>query len=274
MLLAVFAHLIGMSWWVIILFFILYFIFVVLINRIRAELGFPIHDMHSMSPQYPIMTALGTENIPRQDLVGFSLFFWFNRTYASHPAPHQLEAFKLAERNNTPARQIFVAILIAGIFAMPIGFWMLLHIYYQYGAATARMEMWAMEMGRSCWSNLAGWITQPFPPNPTALQFVGVGFVVSMLLGWARMNIIGFPLHPLAYAISNSWGVHQIWAPILIGWAAKTIVLKFGGLRFYRRALPFFFGLILGEIVVGSLWTIVGIVLGIPTYDFWPGKYN
>ena len=39
-----------------------------------------------------------------------------------------------------------------------------------------------------------------------------------------------------------------------------------------RKALPFFFGLILGEITVGAMWTIIGIVLGIPTYDFWPGK--
>jgi uncharacterized membrane protein required for colicin V production len=59
----------------------------------------------------------------------------------------------------------------------------------------------------------------------------------------------------------------------LIGSTAKFLTLRFGGLGFYRRALPFFFGLILGEITVGSLWTILGMVLDIPTYDFWPGKY-
>ena len=40
-------------------------------------------------------------------------------------------------------------------------------------------------------------------------------------------------------------------------------------------AMPaFFLGLILGEITIGSLWTIVGIVFGISTYDFWPGRYG
>ena len=42
------------------------------------------------------------------------------------------------------------------------------------------------------------------------------------------------------------------------------------GLSGYRRAEPFFLGLILGEFVVGAAWTLVGIGLHKPTYDFWP----
>lgn len=273
LVLSTFARAIGMSLWVIGAFFVLYFVFAVIICRIRAELGFPTHDMHSMNPPYPILTAVGTqgEALTRHDLMGFSLFFWFNRTYASHPAPHQLEGLKIADRTNASARQMFKAILIAGIFAMPIGFWMLLHMYYHNGGATAHVQMWAMGFGNDCWNRLAGWMTKPFPSNPTSMGFVGVGFVISLLLGWARVRFLSFPFHPLAYAISASWGVGQLWAPIMIGSTAKFATLKFGGLSFYRRSIPFFLGLILGEITIGSLWTIVGIVGGFPTYDFWPG---
>jgi hypothetical protein len=229
-----------------------------------------------MAPQHPIMTALGTEHTPKQDLVGMSLFFWFNRTYASHPAPHQLEAFKIAEKTNTPARQMFIAALIAGIFAMPIGFWMLLHNYYNLGGGTSKMEEWALAFGSDCWNNLANELSPTIPSstNVTSLGFVGVGFAGSMLLGWLRLRYMWFPLHPLAYAIGNSWGVSQLWVPLMIGSICKFGMLKFGGLPTYRRSLPFFLGLILGEITVGSLWTIVGIALGIPTYDFWPGRPN
>ena len=41
------------------------------------------------------------------------------------------------------------------------------------------------------------------------------------------------------------------------------------GLRGYRTALPFFFGLILGEFVVGSLWNLAGLVFGLEIYRFW-----
>lgn len=274
MFLCLFSSAIGMSAWVIAVFFLFYFIFAVIIIRIRAEIGFPTHDMHVMGPHQLIMTVGGTEKLPTQNLVGFSLYHWFNRTYASHPAPHQLESFKLAERTNTPARQMFYAVLVAAIFAMPIGFWMLLHNYYQYGAATAKMEQWAMGFGRETWETLANRIQRPVPPNTTAMGFVGVGFMGSMLLGWLRVRFLWFPFHPLAYALGNSWGVSQLWMPLMIGSACKFLSLKVGGLTFYRKALPFFLGLMLGEITIGSLWTIIGIVMGIPTYDFWPGRYR
>jgi len=270
--LGTFAYRMGMSIPIIVAFFALYLTFAIIISRIRAELGFPTHDMHQMNPPYPITTALGTENIDAQNLVGFSLFFWFNRTYASHPSPHQLEAFKLSERVGNPARQMFFAVMIAGIFALPIGFWNLLHTYYHNGGATANMEMWALTFGSEAWNRLGTWMKQPTQPSVLSLGFVGVGFAFSTILAWMRMRFFWFPLHPLAYALGPSWGISQLWMPIFIGSTAKFLVLRFGGLKQYRKAIPFFFGLILGEITVGSLWTIIGIVLGIPTYDFWPGK--
>lgn len=269
-----FAHRMGMSLWVIAVFFVFYFIFATIVTRIRVELGFPTHDMHVMGPQHLILTAHGSDGLGTNNLVGFSLFHWFNRTYASHPAPHQMESFKLQERTGSTARQMFIAVTIAGVLAMPIGFWMLLHTYFHNGGATANMEEWALGFGNEVYRQLTGWIMQPTSPNRTAMAFVGVGFGISMLLGWLRLRFLWFPFHPLAYAIAPSWGVAQLWMPLLIGSTAKFLTLRFGGLRMYRTVLPFFFGLILGEITVGSMWTLVGIALGVPTYDFWPGKYG
>jgi len=272
--LGVFAHLVGMSRWVIVVFFTFYFIFAVIVSRIRAELGFPTHDMHVMGPQYLLLTTCGTEKLGTSNLTAFSLFWWFNRTYASHPSPHIIESYKIAENTHTPARHFFIATIVAAFFAMPIGFWMLLHNYFHYGGATSRMEQWALGFGHDCWNQLASWIQQPFPSNPSAMFFVGLGFGISMFLGALRVRLVSFPFHPLAYAMAPSWGVAQLWMPLLIGSTAKFLILRFGGLQIYRRVLPFSFGLILGEITVGSLWTIVGIALGIPTYDFWPGRYS
>ncbi len=269
-----FALRMGMSLWVVVVFMILYVVLVIVICRIRAELGFPTHDMYPMSPHFLLTTAPGTASLGQQDLIGFTLFTWFNKSYASHPAPHQLESFKLCERRSSSERQMFYAALIAGILAMPLGFWMLLHVYYHNGGATAKMEQWALGHGRDAWNGLAVWLKQPSPPNKTAMEFIGVGFIVVAAMSWLRMRFLSFPFHPLAYALAPSWGVAQLWMPLLIGSTAKFISLRFSGMQGYRKALPFFLGLILGEIAVGSIWTIIGIVLGIPTYDFWPGKYQ
>ena len=44
-------------------------------------------------------------------------------------------------------------------------------------------------------------------------------------------------------------------------------ILKYGGVWAYRKAVPFFLGLILGEYVVACGWSILGIILRMPTYQ-------
>ena len=97
---------------------------------------------------------------------------------------------------------------------------------------------------------------------------MGLGTVIALQAVRARFP--GFPFHPLGYAVSTSWAMNYLLdaAARSPGWS-KLLLLRYGGLRLYQRALPFFFGLILGEFVVGSLWTLVGIAFNIPTYGFW-----
>ena len=89
-------------------------------------------------------------------------------------------------------------------------------------------------------------------------------------MGALRQKVTWFPLHPLGYAVANSWGMQQLWMPIMIGSLCKIISLRLGGLSFYRKAVPFFLGLILGEMIVGSAWTLIGIAMGVRIYDFRP----
>ena len=56
---------------------------------------------------------------------------------------------------------------------------------------------------------------------------------------------------------------------IFLSWLAKWLILRHGGLKAYRQAVPFFIGLILGEFIAGGLWSIIGIVFEMPVYRFW-----
>jgi hypothetical protein len=61
-----------------------------------------------------------------------------------------------------------------------------------------------------------------------------------------------------------------LWCPTLLGWLIKLLLLRYGGMKAYRFAFPFFVGLILGDYVSGSLWALGGIALGVPTYRVAP----
>ena len=38
-------------------------------------------------------------------------------------------------------------------------------------------------------------------------------------------------------------------AAIFMAWLAKSLIIRFGGIDLYRRAAPFFIGLILGQFI-------------------------
>jgi len=46
--------------------------------------------------------------------------------------------------------------------------------------------------------------------------------------------------------------------------------MRYGGLDIYRKVMPFFVGLAIGDIVISSLWTLVFLALNIPGYRTYP----
>jgi hypothetical protein len=272
-LLFVFCRLCGMSWGVIAGFFGIYFLLAVAITRMRAELGPPAHDLHRAGPDSMLTVLLPHSQFTRSDLTMFSLFYGFNRAYRAHPMPVQMEGFKIAEQAGGRYRPLFFAMLVALAWGALCGFWANLDQGYRYGAAARIAPPNVMLIfGGEPWNRMRSWLSAP----PTNAQIVAnrgavaVGFGFTVLLNAVRLRVSGFPLHPVGYAVSGSWSLSLLWMPLFVAWLIKLNLLRYGGLRAYRRALPLFLGVIVGECVVGSFWTLVGIYLDIPTYAFWP----
>jgi len=57
-----------------------------------------------------------------------------------------------------------------------------------------------------------------------------------------------------------SSGTVWIWSTVFTGWIIKLAILKLGGLKMYRRAVPFFFSLVLGDYIIGFAWSIIGLI--------------
>jgi hypothetical protein len=260
----------GMSLWAILVFFGLYFAFSTAVSRMRAELGSPMHDLHYTGPEQVMVAALGTRKLGPSNLSMFSFFWFFTRTFDSHPMPHQLEGFKLASTSGIKSRFMLFAILIALFVGILSQFWALISIPYRLGAVH-QMSRVPMIYGSEPWTHLQKWLTHPLSPDYWAIGFSGIGLLFALLLMLMRMKFFWWPLHPAAYAaVCGSWAVNYIWFSLWMAWVLKLILLKYGGRNAHRKAMPFFLGLILGQFTVGSLWTILGMVFNIPTYGIWP----
>ena len=56
-------------------------------------------------------------------------------------------------------------------------------------------------------------------------------------------------------------------AGFLLGYA---LTIRYGGMQLYRALIPFFIGLILGDYVIGGLWSLVGLAFDIRVYRCFP----
>ena len=86
----------------------------------------------------------------------------------------------------------------------------------------------------------------------------GAGAVVLFAL--LRFRFTGFPLHPVLFLV---WGVYAsstVWASFLVGWAAKMIVVRFGGGKVYHQLRPLFVGLIVGELMAVGRAILGGLI--------------
>ena len=103
------------------------------ITRLRVELVAPMHDLHYSVPEQVLIVATGTRALVPSNLLMFSFCWFFTRTFDSHPMPHQLEGFKLAERTRITIDFFLFALLIAIVMGILSQFWVLLSIPYQLG---------------------------------------------------------------------------------------------------------------------------------------------
>lgn len=264
--------------WVLVPFFLLYFAFHTAITRIRAELGPPVHTLRWATPDYFLITSLGSRRLGRRNLVGFGLLHWIlGSSGRESPMPIQLESFKFAAvlstsrsvRKKRSCRGIIFAILLAAGIGAISGFWSYLHDAYKVGAESYREgPSWAAGVG---FRLLESRLQVPTDWQPLEVLFTLVGFFFTLFMAAIRTRFLWWPFHPVGYVISGRWDVGRILLPLILASTIKWATLRFSGIKGYRRSIPFFFGLILGDFVVGSLWATIGILFHLPVYVFWTG---
>lgn len=268
--LAIFCYEAGMSPGVIFAFFLIYMLMAIGIARVRAEAGPPVHGMVFVNPRQILVAGLGTRFLGVGNLVNLSFLYAFNRCNRMHPMPNQLEAFKIAERAGIKSKRLVPAMLIAIVVGIVASFWINTALLYKQGASTGTMGF-VPSQGRESFNPLANWLNYPKTTDVPAVSFVGMGAVVTLFLTIMRRRFIGWPFHPAGFALgNNTWGgIVYIWFAVFTGWLIKWMILRFGGLKMYRRAIPFFIGLILGEYIVACLWCLIGIVFDMRVISVW-----
>jgi hypothetical protein len=254
-------------------FFALYLLYILACTRFRAEAGPMLGYGPGVNPHRLMVDVAGVRSWSAQDLTTYSYLQWFDSDYRTVAMPQQLEAFKLAESARVSPRRLSLWIFLATALAAVASFVAVLALYYHYGATTPRGDNgWRLYNGRFPFVTLSNWLSNPTGTDWVRLHWVGAGAAVAAALIVLRGQFFWWPFHPAGYALAQAGSAMQwVWFPTLIGWGVKAVLLRYGGMKLYRSWIPFFLGLLLGDIVIGVVWSLIGVLLDVNVYMFFPG---
>ncbi|MCW5935223.1 MAG: hypothetical protein KIT45_13150 [Fimbriimonadia bacterium] len=239
---------VGLPWWLVTIYVSLYMMFSIVVARLRAQLGAPIHEMAFMGPHQIMIAFTGTQNLTEGTITRLMTTFHFmNRLHRTHPMPFQLEAIKMGEMVKINQKGLFFVILAATVVGCVIGMVFNIGRVYHDGAG---------DLGGGMVGVIKQLSQNRYPPNLTAMSFFTGAFCFVMLLDFIRYRIPGFPVHPAGYALSMNFGIDYIWFGLFVVLLIKLFVNRYYGLPGYEKLRAAAIGVILGEISVDLLMAI------------------
>lgn len=220
--------------------------------QIPHRVSYAVFGTHGMAEG--AMAASGYLSLLHVDIRGQSL-------------PYLMEGMDIADRGGIKWRTVLVWVGIGTVTALAIGWWASLAKYYGVGAAMAKANQYPVVKASIAFKEVERLMMASRSPDPASACAMAGGAGVTLLLAWTR-RVGLFGLHPIGYVMCNTLIMHAFIIPFFIAWLSKTVVLKFGGGKAYRRSVPFFVGIILGDVVIQGFWALFGLVFDVPIYQF------
>lgn len=253
----------GMSGWLAVPFLGLYYVMALGISRLRAQVGPPNHLLDGAGPA--VLTGLlGTKSLGSRNLGVLGLLAPYTVGQHSNPIPIQLEALKMSEDGRMNRRRLSLAMALSVPLTMLCYFWASLHYGYDLGLS-------ANCPNADFRATISGLVTEtvydirePVGVKSGEIFAMSFGFLFVLVLMWARMHVIWFPIHPAAFPLTFYFDMQECMLALLLIWLFKLLILRFLGLRGHRAVLPFFIGLLVGGMTAGLVHGVLYRTVGLP----------
>jgi hypothetical protein len=166
------------------------------------------------------------------------------------------QEIKPADQRGRWVRWLFVALLVSLLVSGAMHH----YLSYTYGR-TGLTDNWASNVIPK--GALQDTYRLFHSPAETSLHtswthfIVGGFFAAGLMVG--RLMWASWPFHPIGLVLMISGPMQPMWFSIFIGWGIKRLLLRYGGAGAFRRARPFFIGLIVGETLAAGIWMFIGL---------------
>jgi len=249
----VWLRLSGMNWWVAFLTIFFTFAIVLGVARIVGQGGLAVTRTPLLASD-AIITIAGSRALGPANLVSMGMSWPWSGEFRTSVMAAFMHALKLAENYIKFNRgRLLLAVGISIATAISSSVITLLILCYSYGGIN--LSRWAF--GSHAYDFMAKHIFSPHGISWDCWWATGAGALIQIALTVAHQYISWWPIHPVVFPVSAIWSTHHLMPSIFIAWMIKSAVLRYGGPRWYRKTLPFFLGMILGQYISGGMWIII-----------------
>jgi hypothetical protein len=235
--------------------------------RMRAETGAPMIYLFPFWQQQNLLTnffgSLPISGGSERALAAFASLGGLSRGFYPEICAYGSEGMSLAAHARFPQRRVTQAVVAGLVIGLVLGGYLYLTAYYRDGAnlldGGGGRGGYRVFLATQQYNSLIQMLDSPAQPKPDRIvqTFLGAGIVLS--LNFLRQRLFWFPFHPMGFAMASAYGYH-LWAPFLMAWFLKTLILRLSGQLGYRRLVPLFLGFALGRyLFAGIVWGILGL---------------
>lgn len=206
--------------------------------------------------------------------------------------PFIVNSYKIADNVNIrrgPVGSIFIVLLAVGLVLGTVVVLML-----QYGKGVALSDAWGTAVvpqtlfkqfsmllqqvdayGLLDASSNMGFLDRLslIKPNMTFISFAGFGLFLFSLFAFLRIRFSKWPFHPVIFLVVFSYPIMRFGFSFLLGWLIKVMIVKLGGGAAYQRNKSFMIGMIVGDLLGGILFMLVGYIYYLTT-GYTPASYR
>lgn len=271
----------GVAWWMSLMYFGIMFLVMIVYSRNRAEMGFPIVWGYPLYEQRALMVNfLGSARLlPGGNSASFTLltmFSWMQRSVNQAITNIGIEGFVTGHRLGQSRRTLAKVVIAALIAGLLLAFLVNLSAYYEYGGLVLSSpggneggQMTQEVLGQ--YNAISQWLDKPEAPNKVKIGYTIAGAVIALAMILGRRGWVRFPFHAGGYALAYCHGGPYMWFPAFVLWLTKSITLKLGGVKLYRRIAPGFLAFTLGHFFSVGVWSFIGLFAGewVKRYIVW-----
>ncbi len=253
----------GMPFWLSLCLFVLTFAFMLGVYRLMAEGGVNFLWAAQSGPNYIMYSLDGGSRLgARTWLVLLSLpyFIW---NFKGPVGPQALEGFKLTTEARVDHRRLTWLMLAGMAVGMVAAYVAVVWLVQRQGGGVVLDSYRYIHVGHRPFDELRAVLSADEGVQAGKLAGFALSAAFLLLLAALRWRLVWWRLHPVGYAASTVWSTNFMWFSVLVGSSLNWLILRYGGLKAYRRARSFFLGLILGDFLMMGVWFVVDAITGV-----------